>query len=568
MSLVLYRKYRPGSFDDVVGQDHIVRALRGGLSTDKISHAYLFTGPRGTGKTTIARILARSLNCEKPKEGMPCGKCASCQTITAGEAMDIMEIDAASNRGIDEIRALREGVRFAPSSLKYKVFIIDEVHMLTKESFNALLKTLEEPPSHAIFILATTEAHKVLPTIISRCQRYDFKKIQISDVASRLKKIADSEDIKISDDALRLVALASDGCMRDAESLLGQIISFGGNNIEVIDVQNILGIADVKIILDFTRSIFEKNRHDAFSIINEFVEGGVDIHHFIQDVIDYFRKLVFIKVYIGSTGINGEVKIGNILDEWTSEQKEKAAKQVKELPTESLVELLNIFVKSLDDLRKFPLPQMALEVAALEAIQLLEEDGPTVPSDSEERSVVEDVANIAPEPEKNEEKIEKKESPSSADSAGSGALKEKPKEKKGFLNAKSEKKETKKSPEMTAGLSDIKKRWREIIKDVQGHNGSLFALLVASVPQEISGETLTIAVRYGFNKERIDDRNNKMVIEEVIEKGTGKKLKINCIVDEKLNLAQKVEEKAKDLVSSALKIFGGKVADEGEGSEA
>jgi DNA polymerase-3 subunit gamma/tau len=229
-NLVLYRKYRPKRFAEIVGQEHVVRTLTNAIASGMVSHAYLFAGPRGCGKTTIARLLAKAVNCKNRKEGEaePCNQCDSCLEINQGNAMDLIEIDAASNRGIDEIRDLRDGIRFVPTKSKYKVFIIDESHQLTREAANALLKTLEEPPSHAIFVLATTEVHKMIPTIVSRCQRFDFRRLKVPEIIGRLETILEKEKINFEKEALNLIALAASGSIRDAESLLDEVVSFSG----------------------------------------------------------------------------------------------------------------------------------------------------------------------------------------------------------------------------------------------------------------------------------------------------------------------------------------------------
>ncbi|MFH1714260.1 MAG: DNA polymerase III subunit gamma/tau, partial [Candidatus Nealsonbacteria bacterium] len=249
MTLVLYRKYRPKTFSEIVGQEHVVQTLTNALSLGLISHAYLFSGPRGSGKTTIARLLAKSLNCQNRKEGSfePCNKCDSCLEIMENRSMDLIEIDAASHRGIDEMKELIEGIKFSPSKSKYKVFIIDESHQLTKEAANALLKTLEEPPSHAVFILATTEIHKMIPTIISRCQRFDFRKLTLSEIVRRLEYVAKKEKTKIEKPALELIALNSGGAVRDAEGLLDQVLTFRGilkenETIKADDIKDLLGM--------------------------------------------------------------------------------------------------------------------------------------------------------------------------------------------------------------------------------------------------------------------------------------------------------------------------------------
>jgi DNA polymerase-3 subunit gamma/tau len=297
-SVVLYRKYRPSSFSDIVGQAHVVRTLAGALTTGRIAHGYLFTGPRGTGKTTTARILAKAVNCpnRKEKEFEPCNECDSCREFSNLSAMDLIEIDAASNRGIDEIRELKEGIKFVPTSSKYKVFIIDEVHMLTKEAFNALLKTLEEPPGHAIFILATTEVEKVPPTILSRVQKFDFRKFTMEEMMLRLKYLAKEEKLKIDDDALRLIAQSAEGGLRDAESLLDQLISFEGKEFGIEEVEQMLGVVSFRTVSDFMDILLQKNVSAALDFINKTAESGYDLREFAKSCISYLRRLLIIKI--------------------------------------------------------------------------------------------------------------------------------------------------------------------------------------------------------------------------------------------------------------------------------
>jgi DNA polymerase-3 subunit gamma/tau len=245
--IVLARRYRPQNFDELIGQSHVALTLKNALALNRIAHAYLFSGPRGVGKTSAARILAKSLDCEKRKDHSPCNTCVSCEEITKGISMDVIEIDGASNRGIDEIRNLRENVKFAPVSGKYRIYIIDEVHMLTKEAFNALLKTLEEPPPHVIFIFATTEPYKVPLTIISRCQRFDFRRVSVNEIVKHLQYIAGKENIDVEDEALYLIAQASEGSMRDSQSLLDQAVSYSGKKIAKKDVQDFLGLTEEKL---------------------------------------------------------------------------------------------------------------------------------------------------------------------------------------------------------------------------------------------------------------------------------------------------------------------------------
>ena len=294
-SQVFYRKWRPQVLAEVVGQEQVTQTLLNALANERISHAYLFCGPRGTGKTSTGRILAKAVNCLTNGKGEPCNSCPMCQAITEGRALDVIEVDAASNRGIDEIRDLREKVNYAPNQARYKVYIIDEVHMLTKEASNALLKTLEEPPPHVIFVLATTEAHKILPTILSRCQRFDFRRISQADVVAKLSHICQSEGIHIEPEALRLIARAATGSLRDAENLLQQLTTYYGADIELQQVQTILGISGDWRAKELVRHIVNNDISAGIATINSVNSDGLDLRQFNRELVEYLRALLLIK---------------------------------------------------------------------------------------------------------------------------------------------------------------------------------------------------------------------------------------------------------------------------------
>ena len=288
----LYRVYRPQSFNDVVGQQHIIKTLQNALVQEKFSHAYLFSGPRGTGKTTAAKILAKAVNCEKAPIAEPCNECATCRGITDGSISDVIEIDAASNNGVDEIRDIRDKVKYAPSAVRYKVYIIDEVHMLSIGAFNALLKTLEEPPAHVIFILATTEPHKIPLTIISRCQRFDFKRISPEDIVYRMREVLGSEELEVSEDALYEIAKASEGGMRDALSLLDQAISYSTEKVSLEDVLSITGAVSQAFIVKIVQAIFNENIVEALDSVESLIKNGKDPARFVEDLIFYYRDVL------------------------------------------------------------------------------------------------------------------------------------------------------------------------------------------------------------------------------------------------------------------------------------
>lgn len=294
--VALYRKFRPDSFEDVKGQEHIVTTLRNQIESDRIGHAYLFCGTRGTGKTTVAKIFARAVNCEHPVNGSPCGECPTCRAIAAGVSMNVIEIDAASNNGVDNIREIVDEVAYSPTEGRYKVYIIDEVHMLSIGAFNALLKTLEEPPSYVIFILATTEAHKIPITILSRCQRYDFRRISIDTIAGRLGDITAKEQVAVEEKALRYVAKAADGSMRDALSLLDQCIAFHfGDELTYDKVLNVLGAVDTGVFSRLLRCVLDRDAAACIALLDEIVIQGRELTQFVTDFTWYLRNLLLVK---------------------------------------------------------------------------------------------------------------------------------------------------------------------------------------------------------------------------------------------------------------------------------
>ena len=300
---VIARKWRPMIFEDIIGQEHITTTLKNAIVSSRIAHAYIFSGPRGVGKTSAARIFAKALNCEKGPTPTPCNECGNCVDITRGANIDVLEIDGASNNGVEEVRNLRDKIRFTPTSGRYKIYIIDEVHMLTTNAFNALLKTLEEPPEHAIFIFATTEIHKVLSTILSRCQRYNFKSIPVKQIISRLEVICDKENITVSKDAMLEIAKKADGGMRDAQSLLDQVISFTGNEISIENVRQALGLIDRDLFFLTSENIAGADNKEILKVVNHITSSGHDIAEFLAGLEEHFRNILVTKIVGNATDI-------------------------------------------------------------------------------------------------------------------------------------------------------------------------------------------------------------------------------------------------------------------------
>nr|MCR5268653.1 DNA polymerase III subunit gamma/tau [Lachnospiraceae bacterium] len=354
--VALYRKWRPDRFEDVKGQDHIVTTLRNQIVTGRIGHAYLFCGTRGTGKTTVAKIFAKAVNCEHPVDGSPCGECKSCRTIASGASMNVIEIDAASNSGVDNIREIREEVAYSPAEGEYKVYIIDEAHALSRDAFNALLKTLEEPPSYVIFILATTEAHKILPTILSRCQRYDFKRISVEMITERLHELMSAEGIEAEEKAVRYIAKSADGAMRDALSLLDQCAAFYfGRKLTYENVLEVLGAVDTAIYSGLLRSIMARNIPDALKIVETAVLQGRDLRQFVSEFSWYLRNLLLMKA---------TDDVEDLLD-LSAENQLQLKEEAEAINQETLMRYIRIFSELSDDLRYAVQKRILIEMAII-----------------------------------------------------------------------------------------------------------------------------------------------------------------------------------------------------------
>jgi len=359
---VFARKYRPQTFDDIVGQTHVTRTLKNAVEQNRLAHAYLFVGPRGTGKTSTARILAKALNCIHGPTVTPCGKCDNCREIAGGNSLDVIELDAASNRGIDDVRELRDNVRYAPAKGRFKIYIIDEVHMLTKEAANALLKTLEEPPKHVIFCLATTEPEKLPITILSRCQRFDLHRIATNLIAQQLQSIAMKEKLTLEAAAAHAIARGAEGGMRDAESMLDQLVAFCGEKIQEADVLNVFGFTSQQMVADFVGRILRGETADALALLHGQCEAGKDMMKLMSDTIAYLRDLLVFKV-----------KPDALSDEASAETRAAFAEQAPLLETDRVLELIDQFAAAEGRMKWAPNKKLHFEVAVIRAIQTLDQ---------------------------------------------------------------------------------------------------------------------------------------------------------------------------------------------------
>ena len=560
--IVLYRKYRPTNFSEVVGQDHIVKTLKNAIASNRAAHAYLFTGPRGTGKTTVARILAKAVNCEKLKNGEPCDKCPACLGISQGSFLDLIEIDAASHTGVDNIRELIEKIRFTPSAAKYKVYIIDEVHMLSRGAFNALLKTLEEPPAHAIFILATTEIHKVPAPILSRCQRFDFKRISVSEIVEKLAEIAKKEKVKIDQKALELIALEAGGGMRDAESLLGQIFSLENKEVTLEEARAILGTADLTTTVKMVDYLAEQKYKEGINFVSRINDDGYDLEQFAKSLVDYLRKIILLKVDGGFSK--------NLSSEMTEEQIKETEKIAAKIVMPRLIKMIKLFIEAEKEIKSAIIPQLSLELAIAE---LDISDNDLKKEKSKIKEIKEKTSEVISESLKTSQQFIKKTVPSVIESVVKKVKSEKSRESRITNHESPKNNEQSEKSNLDFNLEEVRDNWDEILEKVKPHNHSITAFLKTCQPAATEENTLIIANKYTFHLERLKDPRNRKIIEDVIGEIFGIKPTIKFISEEearrlgyeletepaKENPASDSDQKTGELVNSALEIFGGKV---------
>ncbi|PIV21722.1 MAG: DNA polymerase III subunit gamma/tau [Deltaproteobacteria bacterium CG_4_8_14_3_um_filter_45_9] len=572
--LVLARKWRPQLFEEVVGQQHITQTLQNAISQKRVAHAFLFTGARGVGKTSTARILAKALNCEKGCQINPCDQCTNCREITLGISMDVIEIDGASNRGIDEIREVRENVHYTPAKSRYKIYIIDEVHMLTKEAFNALLKTLEEPPPHIIFIFATTEPHKIPATILSRCQRYDFKRIPFREVIGSLKRIVKEEKIQISQGGLLSIAQESEGSLRDAESLLDQVIAYAGENIRDEDIAEVLGLIDRKTLRDTIEAIANRDVERCMEVIEHVYHFGYDLQHFCRELLQYLRNLILIKVSQHPEG----------LMELSEEELEWFKKQAEKFQFDQLNHLFSLLLKGEQEIAQSTFSRTMLEMTLIRMATLR----PILPIDEivkklealekkelskgwKEKKTSPAFGRVihSEDPERDQEKEE-------------SSLKKRELTREGEVFEKNEdSKDLKKEEEFGAAPPKIwEEKWKGLVDFTRARNPILGSFLALGNLVHLSDEKIEIGFdKDSFHYERMLEKENRNQLESICHEYLQKKTKVVVSPvslgmgskrrevlnkgETARNELEKRSEKREEnpIIQEALRLFNGKIVE-------
>jgi len=518
-SQVFYRKWRPQTLAEVVGQEQVTQTLLNALKSGRISHAYLFCGPRGTGKTSTGRILAKAVNCLTNGKGEPCNTCDICQAITGDRALDVIEIDAASNTGVDDIRSLREKVNYAPNQARYKVYIIDEVHMLSTSASNALLKTLEEPPPHVIFILATTEAHKILPTILSRCQRFDFRRISQADVVSKLATICNAEGIHVETQALQLIAKSATGSLRDAENLLEQLTTYYGSEIGLSQVQAILGITGDWRAKELVKHIINNDISAGMATLNSVNNDGLDLRQFNRELVEYLRGLLLIK-----TGSDEAV---DLTAEDIAELKDLAAKT--SLP--QILKAVKLFGQlqfGLDNYSTLP-----LELALVDCVQPPEGEReiPTKKTEREFRQPVEaaapPVAPTHPNPPAVKPEVTVKPELAAEPEVTASPTPAPPATESVPTTP----------PELSSEIERLRINWKQVIAEAP-HNISrtpAAALLRSAKPKAVEEDIVVLSFKYPLHKENLEKPENQQIAEKIISDFLGRPCRVRCIHESENN---------------------------------
>jgi DNA polymerase-3 subunit gamma/tau len=546
--LVLARKYRPQTFDEVIKQNHVTQTLTNAIKSRRVAHAILFTGPRGTGKTTVARILAKAMNCKEGPTPMPCNTCRSCREITSGNAVDVFEIDGASNNGVEQIRSLRENINYMPAHSPNKIYIIDEVHMLSISAFNALLKTLEEPPSHVMFIFATTEPHKIPVTILSRCQRHDFKLIDIESISNHMKDLCSKEHIDITEESLMLIAREAGGSIRDALSLLDQIMACSEGTISYKNILDILGVADRKIIFDISNAILRKDIPEALNIVDEIYDRGYEMKKFYADIIEHFRNLLVVKM-----GKNIS-KLINL----PSHEIDLMQDQVQDISESYLNQIFDLLFKEEASIRLSAQPKLALEIAFIRLSQIK----PALPIDLLIEKL-DDLKKNLPAIPANYEVAENED-----------ALKYYTKEPQGISEEPTDLTEHKESCSSPSYDPDdnLEITWNKFLDIFPKKHPALAANLAKCSLKKLTKQNIEIEVHgNGYNINMIKRDKNVAIIKELCSKFFEEKMNLTIKAKNKQNSEKKQGENQNNnlkqkalshpLVTDVIEIFNGKVVD-------
>lgn len=552
--LVLARKYRPQTFDEVIGQDHVTRTLKNAIAADRVPHAVLFSGPRGTGKTTVARILAKAMNCEKGPTETPCNACRSCGEITAGSAVDVFEIDGASNNSVEQVRELRGNIKYMPAHSRYKIYIIDEVHMLSVAAFNALLKTLEEPPAHIMFLFATTEPHKIPLTILSRCQLHDLKRIDIELISSHLKMLCEKEGVNMGEDSLLTVAGEAEGSMRDALSLLDQVMASVEGDVVHENLIELLGLVDRKQIFDISSSVFTENTAKILEIIGNIYDRGHDVKKLYSDIIAHFRNLLVVKM--GGAGQK--------LVDLPKHEIEQLKVQVEDIPLTYLNQILDFLFSAEASIRYSEQPKLSLELVFLKLMQIK----PALPIED----LIEKLDLL-----RREIKGPGYSSDVNADSAGEKEGREMSKhdDAASYPEGEAVSPATEKIVSDQAGSfdkkSDMADVWRHLFECIKKDHPSIAANLAQSGLKQLGEKDIDIEINGNdFNINMIKKEKNLAILQQVCDEFFGRKM--NIVIHEKKapndlkkqnNTIRSLKQDALNhpLVSDAVEIFNGKIVD-------